>query len=103
MSYDDNVRDNPEKYDLTIVVEMDSGGSYDFDIHIVWKHKDGTLYYAHDAGCSCPHPFEDFEDLESLEKIEKDHFGSFQDRINLLDAFDMTERAQFLRKVKEAF
>jgi hypothetical protein len=47
-----NVYDNPDKYDLTIVAEIDTGGSYAFDKTVLWRHKSGKFYWAHSSGCS---------------------------------------------------
>lgn len=40
---------------------------YDFDIIGVWKDDEGNLYWAADAGCSCPAEWENTEreDLEA--------------------------------------
>ncbi len=48
-----------EKLGFAILVDEDLGGSYEFDQLIVVRAPDGTLWAAHDAGCSCPTPFED--------------------------------------------
>lgn len=60
----------PEKYDLEIVTSIDySGGNYEFDYRVVWRHKStGKLYTARDSGCSCPTPFENYMTIESLEE-----------------------------------
>ena len=55
---DNNIYSDPEKFDLEIVYECDSGGSYDFDKLVIWKKKNGDLLYDTDSGCSCPIPFE---------------------------------------------
>jgi hypothetical protein len=57
-----NVYYNPEAHDLVPVAEIDhSSGSYEFDIRVVWRHKDGRFLTARDSGCSCPTPFGDSE------------------------------------------
>jgi len=40
--------------------------SYSFDMTAVWRDTDGSLYWADDAGCSCPSPFGDFYSREDL-------------------------------------
>lgn len=70
------IYNHPEKFGLTQVgqVDWDGGDDYGFDFTVVWKDKNGNLYWASDAGCSCPSPFEDFsDDLSELET------GSFFD------------------------
>lgn len=60
----------PEKYGLEIVATVrEEDSSYDYDIFVVWKDKEGQLYYAHDSGCSCPVPFEDFENKDALTRL----------------------------------
>lgn len=60
MSYGNsgNPYDNPEKYGLEIAYSDDQGASYDFDMFVVWRSINGSLFYATDEGCSCPAPFE---------------------------------------------
>jgi hypothetical protein len=61
---------NPEKHGLEIVGECDwSSGSYEFDLAVIWRDKDGQLYYAEDSGCSCPSPFEGIRSIDDLEKV----------------------------------
>ena len=44
MDYERNVYDYPEKHDLTIISVLEFGGSYDFDTHVIFQHKDGRLF-----------------------------------------------------------
>lgn len=60
----------PEEFGLTPVASLEEDEPYQFDILQVWKHEDGTFYYASDSGCSCPSPFEDFTKLEHLEVLD---------------------------------
>jgi len=56
-----------EKLGLTEFWDIDDvDACYSFDITRVWKHQDGTLYWAYDCGCSCPSPFEDVQSLNDL-------------------------------------
>jgi hypothetical protein len=68
----DNPYYAPEKFNLTILGEVDFGGGYDFDLFVVWHDILGNLYVGGDSGCSCPSPFEDFtiEDLERTSLIK---------------------------------
>lgn len=60
----------PEKFGLTPVAEIElDNESYQFNIRMVWRHTDGTLYTARDSGCSCPSPFERYTKLEDLERL----------------------------------
>lgn len=62
-----NVYNTPEEYGLEQAYHIDIGESYEFNKLCIWRHKNGTLYMASDAGCSCPSPFEDYNSLEDLE------------------------------------
>jgi hypothetical protein len=70
MSWESNPYYSPEKFGLEIVGEAElSVPNYDFDMLVVWKDADGTLYYAQDSGCSCPSPFEDYNSVDDLHKL----------------------------------
>ena len=94
----ENIYYNPEKFDLTLVVYHDEDGCRGFDIHVAFKHKDGSLYYTHDSGCSCPTPFEDVR-FQDLEPINKGNFKEFCDSIMSMD-WAMSDRIKFLQKVR---
>lgn len=72
-----NVYYNPEKSGLTTVGEIEAGGGYDFDTFVIFRDNGtGRLWWAEDAGCSCPTPFEDvsFEDgLHELFSVTELH------------------------------
>lgn len=71
MSYDTNPYYNPNALGLTTVAEIDySSGSYEFDMRVVWRHRDGAFYTQRDSGCSCPTPFEDYCSLELLDRLD---------------------------------
>lgn len=58
---------NPEACGLKIIRIDERDVSYSFDIVMLWEDlKTGKWYWAHDAGCSCPSPFEDFLGLGDL-------------------------------------
>jgi len=71
MSYSDDVYDKPAAFGLKVIAELDySNGCYQFDLRVVWRHKEsGKLYTQRDAGCSCPSPFEDCGKLEDLDEL----------------------------------
>ena len=63
----------PEKFGLTIVYEEEVGGAYEFDKFVVWSNGDATqptFFYAMDAGCSCPTPFEGLQPDDLFETDE---------------------------------
>jgi hypothetical protein len=47
-----NIYDDPEKFGLQIVAEVEEQSNYSFDKFVVWKDKHGKLYYKSDSGCS---------------------------------------------------
>lgn len=64
-----NVKYTPEAFGLQQIAELDVAGSYEYDEVIVWRRlSDGTLWGAHDSGCSCPTPFAEHT-LETLQPI----------------------------------
>jgi hypothetical protein len=55
-------------FGLTKVGEWEwSEPDWSFDITAVWRKSRGKYYYASDAGCSCPTPFEDITSVRDLE------------------------------------
>ena len=60
-----NIYSQPEKFGLVIVGDVAKSPSYDFDIFVVFRKPDGSLWYDEDSGCSCPIPFED-EGIDDL-------------------------------------
>lgn len=62
----------PEAVGMEVVAECNVAGSYEFDMVVVWRHVgSGALYAAHDAGCSCPTPFEGVGGLDELRRVER--------------------------------
>lgn len=58
---------SPEDFGLTIVGDLDDDREpYQFSMFVVWKDADNRLYWADDAGCSCPSPFEDYRSISDL-------------------------------------
>lgn len=76
-----NIYSTPEAFGLRTVAEVEfSSGSYEFDLTVVWQDTETrNLYYADDAGCSCPVPFE-AHDRSTITKI-----GRLQDLLNHLE------------------
>lgn len=90
----ENVYYNPEAFGLTPIGEVEfSSGSYEFDTLVLWRSEQGTVYYAHDSGCSCPTPFDGYTALTDLDVLPT---------IKALDDFYRTEddcddRSQHMR------
>ena len=71
MGVGDEPYHSPEKYGLEIVGTVDWGGSYEFDMVVAWKRlDDGAFFWAQDAGCSCPTPFEGMTVGDGVKPIE---------------------------------
>lgn len=67
MSWDNNPYYKPESFGLKIVAAMDwDDEAWQFNMTVAWMDEEGNLYWAHDAGCSCPSPFEDYTTIDSL-------------------------------------
>ena len=80
---DDIVYDCPEKFGLAVVKAInDPADSYDFDMVVLWKHKDGRLFWGHDSGCSCPTPFEWAHELSNLNVLTDDSWKDFEEVVN---------------------
>lgn len=70
-----NVYYNPEQAGLTIFDQVDTAGSYEFDIFLILEDEKRMLYYCSDSGCSCPTPF---EDVTEIHEITDDTFFNFE-------------------------
>lgn len=80
-SWENNAYYNPENLGLELVAEFElSEPNYSFDTFIVLREKEtGKVYVAHDAGCSCPTPFEgftfpqDFTEVRSYADVKREY------------------------------
>lgn len=54
-----NIYTNPDYFGLRQVGEIEGIGGYEFDTFVAWVDQSGRYFWAEDAGCSCPVPFED--------------------------------------------
>lgn len=100
MTWENNVYDDPGKFGLAIVAEVNRADSYEFDMFVVWRRvEDGRLLYAEDSGCSCPSPFEDHK-LGDLKEFTMDAFDGW-----LADSYRQPEVSRvrgFKSAVREA-
>lgn len=94
----DNVYSAPEKFGLTIVAELEKDLSYSFDKLVVWRDANGKLYFAGDAGCSCPSPFEDYKSVDSLTPLR--HLSDLDDAVK---SHPYGDASAFLRTVRDAW
>lgn len=98
-SWRSNVEYHPEHFLLTVIDVIETGGAYEFDTSILWQHANGTFWYAHDSGCSCPTPFEGYDFNEGLEQVRNlDHLEDLLKNqhynVRLADVIDMRRKAQ---------
>jgi hypothetical protein len=83
MYLEPNIYYNPEKYDLTLLCDIDDPeASYSFDLVALWQHKDGRLFYSSDSGCSCPVPFERCESIDDLYELTVENWYEFVEYVN---------------------
>ena len=101
-----NVYYDPEKFGLTPVDEIDlSSGSYEYDKIVVWKNADGKHFWARDAGCSCPIPFESYG-IDTITPLANEHdFDSLRadlDEPSYREYVSVEEKANFLNTVRQS-
>lgn len=91
---------NPQNLGLEIVAEVDLAKPYEFNKIVVWKNKNGNLFWANDSGCSCPTPFDKHTALESLEQLINWNF--FEDTVINLWKYNQSgaDVMKFLRTVQ---
>lgn len=100
MEFSHNPYYNPEKCGLDIFETVDTGGSYEFDMLVIWrKLDDNTLWYATDAGCSCPTPFD--PGRHDLEQITKETFFGFDNALKNHSGIDASEYSQISMSVRQ--
>ena len=88
---------HPEEYGFSIIVELELGECYEFDTHFCIVNEANEIYYGHDAGCSCPTPFDGMQ-LSDFDKIDKNGFESFSKHIMELDC-PLADKREFLDKI----
>lgn len=100
MSYNTpDVYYQPDKFGLTVVHEIDDpNASYSFDMLVLWRHADGRLFYASDAGCSCPSPFEDYTSLDDLTELTDDSFAAFEGALATWCSWQKNDEETALRR-----
>jgi len=99
-SFEFNVTYKPEWFKLTQVADAETGGGYDFDTALLFKHENGSFWYAHDSGCSCPTPFAGFtfgdglRRLNTLDDLEDALRSDGPDNLGVADGLDMLRAAR---------
>jgi len=96
-----NIYYEPQDFDLEILLSMDANICYEFNTHVLFKHKDGRLFYGADRGCSCPTPFEDFRGIQDLELVTLETLEELESRIMQVDDISIVEKKGFIDKAYE--
>jgi hypothetical protein len=82
MKFNENPYYSPELCGLEIFESIDTAGSYEFDMFVIWKKlDDNTLWYDTDSGCSCPSPFDNGDHGHDLKLINDDLFHGFDEAL----------------------
>lgn len=101
-----NVYSEPENCGLKIVAAVEADMSYEFDIMVCFQCvKTGSLWLAHDSGCSCPIPFEDVKSFASFSPLREERaIERFVDQYTKSDyvEYKPAEVAEFRRKCRAA-
>lgn len=101
MKVNNNPYYNPEDSGLSILDSVDTAGSYEFDMFVVFsKDEDKTLYYDTDSGCSCPVPF---EDSVNLIPIDPENLEPFYQALENHYNISKQEVAEIKQSVKNYF
>lgn len=99
MKVEINVYYDPEKSGLEVFEYIDTAGSYEFDMFVVWKKlDDGRLFYATDSGCSCPTPFENCHDID---EITNDTLYNFEQALENHYNISKSDVISILTRVKD--
>ena len=101
MKFNNNPYYSPEKCGLEMFAEIDTAGSYEFDLFVVWKKlDDNTLWWDTDSGCSCPSPFDEHDHGNDLKPITEETWHGFKEalknhyNITEPDIFDITQKVK---------
>lgn len=102
-----NVYDEPQNCGLKIVAQAQAEMGYEFDMIVCFADiKTGSLWLAHDSGCSCPTPFEDTHSFFDFTPLRMEHtIDRFVDQYTKNDKYapyKPVEVAEFRRKCRAA-
>lgn len=99
MKFTENPYYYPEKCGLEIFESINTSGSYEFDMLVIWKKlDDNTLWYDQDSGCSCPSPFDHGHDLKP---ITDDTWHGFQEAVKNHYNISQSDINDITKKVKD--
>lgn len=102
MRFNDNPYYSPEKCGLEIFESIDTAGSYEFDMFVVWKKlDDNTLWWDTDSGCSCPSPFDNSDHGHELKPITEETWHGFKEALKNHYTITQSDINDITRKVKD--
>ena len=102
MEFTENPYYNPEKCGLEIFDSIDTAGSYEFDLFVIWrKLDDNTLWWDSDAGCSCPSLFDNGDNGNDLKPITNDTFHGFDEALKNHYEISAADYKAMKKKVKD--
>lgn len=92
---------DPDKCGLKVIAVLDEEDlCYEYDTVILWQDKaTGRMYVGHDAGCSCPTPFEDFHSLDDMTEVHK--FADLEAFIKEYTQYGVWNTTDFLRDARK--
>ena len=102
MKFNENPYYSPEKCGLEIFKSIDTAGSYEFDMFVVWKKlDDNTLWWDTDSGCSCPSPFDNGDHGHDLKPITEETWHGFKEALKNHYNITKSDINDITRKVKD--
>lgn len=102
MKFNKNPYYSPEKCGLEIFESIDTAGSYEFDMFVIWKKlDDNTLWFDTDSGCSCPSPFDNGDHGHDLKPITEETLHGFNEALKNHYNITQEDINNISRKVKD--
>ena len=92
---------SPQECGLELIADINFTDNYDFDMIAVWRNEDGELFWACDAGCSCPCPFENYTSLDSLDRLS--NWEYFEKTVTGRPNYTRADVGALLREVDAAY
>lgn len=102
LKFENNPYYSPEKCGLEIFESIDTAGSYEFDLFVIWKQLEtGNLYWDTDSGCSCPSPFDNRDNGHDLKLITEDTFYNFDQALKNHYRISIDDYLKISKEVKD--